>query len=130
MALVCLGHTVTREMLPLVLPLVRECLSHSKEIVRKKAIVVLYKLYKQQNLNEGAVSVLTIDSAPLVSLVERCLSDRDPGVMSSGLSVLYKLVLEEPSKFKGLVDSMVNILMQVSVIPWLRTLVIGMLHFC
>ncbi|KAI6656757.1 AP-4 complex subunit epsilon-1-like [Oopsacas minuta] len=113
MALICLGHTVTREMLPVVLPLVKECLSHPKELVRKKAIVVLYKLYKQQNINEGASNVLTIESAPLVSLVERCLSDRDPGVMSSGLSVLYKLVLEEPGKFKGLVDSMVNILMQI-----------------
>ena len=114
MALVCLGHTVTPEMLPVVLPLVRDCLSHAKEIVRKKAIVVLYKLYKQQSINEGGTSVLTVESTPLVSLVERCLSDRDPGVMSSGLSILYKLVLEEPAKFKGLVDSMVNILMQVS----------------
>ncbi|CAG8636676.1 3665_t:CDS:10 [Funneliformis mosseae] len=102
-ALTVLCHLLNKEMIPAVFGLVEEKLSHPKDTVRKKAIMVFHRLFHDtpemiEHLDERFRQILTT---------------RDPGVLGAILCLFVDFVKKDPSKFKDLVPVLVNILEQV-----------------
>uniref|UniRef100_UPI00398F81D8 AP-4 complex subunit epsilon-1 isoform X2 n=1 Tax=Pristiophorus japonicus TaxID=55135 RepID=UPI00398F81D8 len=105
---VCMALTVASQlfppdMIPAVLPLVEEKLQHSKEIIRRKAVLALYKFYliapnQVQHIHDK---------------FKKALCDRDPGVMAASLHIYLLLIKENPDGYKDLTGSFVTILKQV-----------------
>nr|XP_033776245.1 AP-4 complex subunit epsilon-1 isoform X3 [Geotrypetes seraphini] len=105
---VCMALTVVcqifpREMIPAVLPLIEDKLQHSKEIIRAKAVLALYKFYliapnQVQHIHDW---------------FRKALCDRDVGVMAASLHIYLQLVKDNPSCYKELTGSFVMILKQV-----------------
>ncbi|XP_078386348.1 AP-4 complex subunit epsilon-1 isoform X1 [Cetorhinus maximus] len=105
---VCMALTVASQlfppdMIPAVLPLVEEKLQHSKEIIRRKAVLTLYKFYliapnQVQHIHDK---------------FRKALCDRDPGVMAASLHIYLLLIKENPGGYKDLTGSFVTILKQV-----------------
>ena len=91
------------DMIPAVLPLVVEKLTHEREIVRKKAVLALYRFYTR---SPSSISHLG-DS------IRRALCDADPGVMCGSLNLFHDMAQAEPAAYKDLVSSFVSILKQV-----------------
>lgn len=103
-ALTAASRLIGEEAIPAVLPQVVDLLAHPKEAVRKKAVMALHRFYQR---SPSSVS-------HLVSNFRKRLCDNDPGVMGATLCPLYDLILEDPSSYKDLVVSFVNILKQVA----------------
>ncbi|KAL6985573.1 hypothetical protein U1Q18_018949 [Sarracenia purpurea var. burkii] len=95
---------INEETIPAVLPQVVELLGHSKEGVRKKAVMALHRFYQR------SPSTVT----HLVSNFRKRLCDNDPGVMGATLCPLYDLITIDGSSYKDLVISFVSILKQVA----------------
>lgn len=105
---VCMALTVGSQLFPLdmipaVLPLVEEKLQHSKEIIRRKAVLALYKFYliapnQVQHIHDK---------------FKKALCDKDPGVMAASLHIYLLLIKENPDGHKDLTGSFVTILKQV-----------------
>ncbi|XP_067874098.1 AP-4 complex subunit epsilon-1 [Heterodontus francisci] len=103
MALTVASQLFPTDMIPAVLPLVEEKLQHSKEIIRRKAVLALYKFYliapnQVQHIHDK---------------FRKALCDRDPGVMAASLHIYLLLIQENPSGYKDLTGSFVTILKQV-----------------
>ncbi|CAI2163693.1 16951_t:CDS:10 [Funneliformis geosporum] len=102
-ALTVLCHLLNKEMIPAVFGLVEENLSHPKDTVRKKAIMVFHRLF--------------YDTPELISHLDekfrQILSTRDPGVLGAILCLFVDFVKKDPSRYKDLVPILVNILEQV-----------------
>ncbi|XP_069767421.1 AP-4 complex subunit epsilon-1 isoform X2 [Narcine bancroftii] len=105
---VCMALTVGSQlfppdMIPAVLPLVEEKLQHSKEIIRRKAVLALYKFYliapnQVQHIHDK---------------FKKALCDKDPGVMAASLHIYLLLIKENPDGHKDLTGSFVTIFKQV-----------------
>ncbi|KDP28329.1 hypothetical protein JCGZ_14100 [Jatropha curcas] len=95
---------INEETIPAVLPQVVELLGHSKEAVRKKAIMALHRFYQK---SPSSVS-------HLVSNFRKRLCDNDPGVMGATLCPLFDLITTDVNSYKDLVISFVSILKQVA----------------
>ncbi|CAG8525008.1 10778_t:CDS:10 [Rhizophagus irregularis] len=91
------------EMIPAVYGLVEEKLSHPKDIVRKKAIMVFHRLFRDK-----PELIIHLDEK-----FRQILSGGDPGVLGAILCLFIDFVKEDPSKYKDLVPVLVNILEQV-----------------
>eukprot|EP00794_Sanderia_malayensis_P009386 gene9386-10375_t len=102
-ALIAASRLVSKDTIPTVLPLVVDLLQHKREMVRKKAVMVLLRFH---HLDPSSVSSLK-------SRFESTLCDRNPGVMGTTLNVYLTFVSESPDEFKRLVGPFVNILKQV-----------------
>ncbi|UKK02427.2 hypothetical protein MACK_002520 [Theileria orientalis] len=74
-----LCYLINEEMLPIVLPLVNECLSHENALIRKKTIVLMTRMY------ELFPEYLTEYARPAI---EKGLCDVDPSVMNVTLNLL------------------------------------------
>ncbi|XP_073509144.1 AP-4 complex subunit epsilon-1 isoform X1 [Phyllobates terribilis] len=103
MALTIVSQIFPREMIPAALPLIEDKLHHSKEIVRRKAVLALYKFYliaptQVQHIHEK---------------FRKALCDRDVGVMAASLHIYLQVIKENPSAYKDLTGSFVTILKQV-----------------
>uniref|UniRef100_A0A8C9TDH7 AP-4 complex subunit epsilon n=1 Tax=Scleropages formosus TaxID=113540 RepID=A0A8C9TDH7_SCLFO len=103
MALTVVSQIFPKDMIPAVLPLVEDKLTHSKEIIRRKAVLALYKFYliapnQVQHIHDK---------------FRKALCDKDPGVMTASLHIYLKLIKESPESYKDLTDSFVTILKQV-----------------
>ncbi|KAM8973554.1 AP-4 complex subunit epsilon-1 [Pelodytes ibericus] len=103
MALTVVSQIFPREMIPAALPLIEDKLQHSKEIVRRKAVLALYKFYlmapnQVQHIHEK---------------FRKALCDRDVGVMAASLHIYLQVIKDNPSGYKDLTDSFVTILKQV-----------------
>ncbi|XP_006001978.1 AP-4 complex subunit epsilon-1 [Latimeria chalumnae] len=103
MALTVASQIFPREMIPAVLPLIEDKLQHSKEIVRRKAVLALYKFYliapnQVQHIHDK---------------FRKALCDRDAGVMAASLHIYLQMIKENPDGFKDLTVSFVTILKQV-----------------
>ncbi|KAM4038210.1 AP-4 complex subunit epsilon-1 [Anomaloglossus baeobatrachus] len=103
MALTVVSQIFPREMIPAALPLIEDKLQHSKEIVRRKAVLALYKFYliaptQVQHIHEK---------------FRKALCDRDVGVMAASLHIYLQVIKENPSAYKDLTGSFVTILKQV-----------------
>ncbi|KAF7829108.1 AP-4 complex subunit epsilon [Senna tora] len=95
---------INEETIPAVLPQVIELLGHSKEAVRKKAIMALHRFYQK---SPSSVS-------HLISNFRKRLCDNDPGVMGATLCPLFDLITIDANSYKDLVISFVSILKQVA----------------
>ncbi|KAI4314608.1 hypothetical protein L6164_027496 [Bauhinia variegata] len=95
---------INEETIPAVLPQVIELLGHSKEAVRKKAIMALHRFYQK---SPSSVS-------HLISNFRKKLCDNDPGVMGATLCPLFDLITVDVNSCKDLVVSFVSILKQVA----------------
>eukprot|EP00921_Rhytidocystis_pertsovi_P003025 GHVQ01005038.1.p1 GENE.GHVQ01005038.1~~GHVQ01005038.1.p1 ORF type:complete len:859 (-),score=114.24 GHVQ01005038.1:1882-4458(-) len=102
-ALTCVCRLVNNEMHPAIFPLVKRLMSHSNEVVRKKACMALHRLHSIQPES-------VIESK---DLIRRSLCDPDPAVMGSSLHVLHELAKEDPGSCKDLIPSLVSILKQI-----------------
>ncbi|GLT73924.1 hypothetical protein SLA2020_457530 [Shorea laevis] len=103
-ALNAVCRLINEETIPAVLPQVVELLGHSKEAVRKKAIMALHRFYQK---SPSSVS-------HLVSNFRKRLCDNDPGVMGATLCPLFDLITIDVNSYKDLVSSFVSILKQVA----------------
>ncbi|XP_054824029.1 AP-4 complex subunit epsilon-like [Prosopis cineraria] len=103
-ALNAVCRLINEETIPAVLPQVIELLGHSKEAVRKKAIMALHRFYQK---SPSSVS-------HLISNFRKRLCDNDPGVMGATLCPLYDLITNDVNSYKDLVISFVSILKQVA----------------
>ncbi|KAL4660713.1 AP-4 complex subunit epsilon-1 [Arapaima gigas] len=103
MALTVVSQIFPKDMIPAVLPLVEDKLTHCKEIIRRKAVLALYKFYliapnQVQHIHDK---------------FRRALCDKDPGVMTASLHIYLQLVKERPESYRDLTESFVTILKQV-----------------
>jgi len=80
------AKVINGEMVPAILPLIESKLSHPREIIRKKAILVLHRFFR-----EAPASVLHLSDA-----VRRALCDQDPGVMA-GANICPSIAVVQPS---------------------------------
>ncbi|GKV10504.1 hypothetical protein SLEP1_g21853 [Rubroshorea leprosula] len=103
-ALNAVCRLINEETIPAVLPQVVELLGHSKEAVRKKAVMALHRFYQR---SPSSVS-------HLVSNFRKKLCDNDPGVMGATLCPLFDLITIDVNSYKDLVSSFVSILKQVT----------------
>ncbi|KAJ8417056.1 hypothetical protein AAFF_G00282830 [Aldrovandia affinis] len=103
MALTVVSQIFPKDMIPAVLPLVEDKLTHSKEIIRRKAVLALYKFYliapnQVQHIHDK---------------FRKALCDKDPGVMTASLHIYFQMIKENPDGFRELTASLVAILKQV-----------------
>ncbi|XP_007933369.1 AP-4 complex subunit epsilon-1 [Orycteropus afer afer] len=103
MALTVVSQIFPREMIPAVLPLIEDKLQHSKEIIRRKAVLALYKFYL---IAPNQVQHIHIK-------FRKALCDRDAGVMAASLHIYLRMIKENSSGYKDLTGSFVTILKQV-----------------
>ncbi|KGN54006.2 hypothetical protein Csa_011850 [Cucumis sativus] len=103
-ALNAVCRLINEETIPAVLPQVVELLGHSKEAVRKKAIMALHRFHQK---SPSSIS-------HLLSNFRKRLCDNDPGVMGATLCPLFDLITSDVNSFKDLVVSFVSILKQVA----------------
>ncbi|XP_066523362.1 AP-4 complex subunit epsilon-1 isoform X2 [Hoplias malabaricus] len=103
MALTVVSQIFPKEMIPAVLPMVEEKLSHPKEIIRRKAVLALYKFYL----------IAPNQVQHIHGKFRKALCDKDPGVMTSALHIYLQMIKESPDTYKDLTGSFVTILRQV-----------------
>ncbi|XP_067235633.1 AP-4 complex subunit epsilon-1 isoform X2 [Chanodichthys erythropterus] len=103
MALTVVAQVFPKDMIPAVLPLVEDKLSHPKEIIRRKAVLALYKFYL----------IAPNQVQHIHAKFRKALCDKDPGVMTSSLHIYLQLIRESPDGYKDLTGSFVAILKQV-----------------
>ncbi|XP_018431554.1 PREDICTED: AP-4 complex subunit epsilon-1 [Nanorana parkeri] len=103
MALTVVSQIFPREMIPAALPLIEDKLQHSKEIVRRKAVLALYKFYV----------IAPTQVQHIQEKFRKALCDRDVGVMAASLHIYLRAIKDNPSGYKDLTDSFATILKQV-----------------
>ena len=102
-ALSAVCKIVTVDMIPAVIGEVIKLLGHEQELVRKRCLCALHRLYQM----DKTCLIQHIDK------VKRALCDRDPSVMGAALVTLYAIILDDPVEYKDLVPSFVSILKQI-----------------
>uniref|UniRef100_A0A6Q2YWI6 AP-4 complex subunit epsilon n=1 Tax=Esox lucius TaxID=8010 RepID=A0A6Q2YWI6_ESOLU len=103
MALTAVSQMFPKDMIPAILPIVEEKLTHPKEVIRRKAVLALYKFYL----------IAPNQVQHIHSKFRKALCDKDPGVMTASLHIYLQLVKESPESYKDLTVSFVTILRQV-----------------
>eukprot|EP00697_Spironema_sp_BW2_P010272 gnl/Spiro4/25436_TR12687_c0_g1_i1.p1 gnl/Spiro4/25436_TR12687_c0_g1~~gnl/Spiro4/25436_TR12687_c0_g1_i1.p1 ORF type:complete len:1239 (-),score=303.72 gnl/Spiro4/25436_TR12687_c0_g1_i1:57-3773(-) len=94
---------IGEETIPAMLPFVIELLSHASEYVRKKAVMCLHSFFCK--------APYTVSH--LADRFRHTLCDINPSVMGVSLHMMFELVKVDPSQYKDLVPSLVNILKQI-----------------
>ncbi|XP_028305492.1 AP-4 complex subunit epsilon-1 [Gouania willdenowi] len=103
MALTVVSQIFPKDMIPAILPLVEEKLNHPKEIIRRKAVLALYKFHL----------IAPNQVQHIHNKFRKALCDKDPGVMGASLHIYLHLIQENPEGYKDLTTSFVTILKQV-----------------
>ncbi|XP_029909653.1 AP-4 complex subunit epsilon-1 [Myripristis murdjan] len=103
MALTVVSQMFPKDMIPAILPLVEEKLTHPKEIIRRKAVLALYKFYL----------IAPNQVQHIHNKFRKALCDKDPGVMTASLHIYLQMIKENPEGYKDLTASFVTILKQV-----------------
>ncbi|XP_076588310.1 AP-4 complex subunit epsilon-1 isoform X2 [Chaetodon auriga] len=103
MALTVVSQMFPKDMIPAILPLVEEKLNHPKEIIRRKAVLALYKFYL----------IAPNQVQHIHNKFRKALCDKDPGVMTASLHIYFQMIQENPDGYKDLTASFVTILKQV-----------------
>ncbi|KAM3609182.1 uncharacterized protein V6R79_010826 [Siganus canaliculatus] len=103
MALTVVSQMFPKDMIPAILPLVEEKLNHPKEIIRRKAVLALYKFYL----------IAPNQVQHIHNKFRKALCDKDPGVMTASLHIYLQMIQENPDSYKDLTASFVTILKQV-----------------
>jgi AP-4 complex subunit epsilon-1 len=81
MALTTIAKVMNKAMIPAVIPDIEPLLSHKRELIRKKAVLVLHRFYTR---DPASISHLT-------SALNKTLCDKDPGVMVATLNVFFAM---------------------------------------
>ena len=82
---------------------VQKLLAHTHEMIRKKAVMIMFKMYKQYpSAIEG-----------MDAKMKKALCDKDPQVMAATLNYFSEMVKKSPADFKDLANSFVVILRQI-----------------
>lgn len=102
-ALTAVCNLVAEDAVPLLLPSIADLLKHSKELVRKKAVMALHRCYVKAPHLVGEYS----------QLCRKALCDSDPSVMGAALCALYEAMRSNPLPFKNLVKSLLHVLTQI-----------------
>ncbi|CAG8533986.1 10113_t:CDS:10, partial [Cetraspora pellucida] len=102
-ALTALCHLLNKDMIPAVFGLLEEALTHPKDIVRKKAVMVFHRLFL-----DAPDTMMHLDEK-----FRQMLTEREPSVLGSILCLFLEFVKADPNKFKDLVPSLISILEQV-----------------
>ncbi|XP_034735929.1 AP-4 complex subunit epsilon-1 [Etheostoma cragini] len=103
MALTVVSQVFPKDMIPAILPLVEEKLNHPKEIIRRKAVLALYKFYL----------IAPNQVQHIHNKFRKALCDKDPGVMTASLHIYLQMIQDNPEGYKDLTPSFVTILKQV-----------------
>lgn len=103
MALTVVSQMFPKDMIPAILPLVEEKLNHPKEIIRRKAVLALYKFYL----------IAPNQVQHIHNKFRKALCDKDPGVMFASLHIYLQMIKDNPEGYKDLTTSFVTILKQV-----------------
>lgn len=103
MALTVVSQMFPKDMIPAILPLVEEKLNHSKEIIRRKAVLALYKFYL----------IAPNQVQHIHNKFRKALCDKDPGVMFASLHIYLQMITDNAEGYKDLTASFVTILKQV-----------------
>lgn len=102
-ALTVITQLMSSEMVPPLLPLVQDKLSHPKEMVRRRAVLCLqYMIVKVPDIQEYVEPGL-----------RRALEDRDPGVVWASLHGFYQLIQTDPSRYRDIVPGLTDMLSQI-----------------
>mmetsp|Transcript_23595 Transcript_23595/g.38929 ORF Transcript_23595/g.38929 Transcript_23595/m.38929 type:complete len:1140 (-) Transcript_23595:210-3629(-) len=102
--LIAIPKLINVETLPALTPPVVSLLEHPHEVVRKKAVMVLHRLYQLQ----------PSCAVELSEKLRRVLCDKDPAVMGASLHILHDASENDPMMQKDLVPSFVSILKQIT----------------
>ena len=100
MALIAVASSnlVPSEMAPLLVPIIAERTKHSKDFIRKKALICLGQLYKNKNQPMSFSSSFTGSHISpemnkfLEEHVQASLTDVDPGVVGTAIQVLTTII--------------------------------------
>ena len=104
MALIAVASSnlVPAEMAPLLVPIIAERTKHSKDFIRKKALICLGQLYHNQTQPTSFNSSFTGSHISpemnkfLEEHVQASLTDVDPGVVGAGIQVLTSIISTKP----------------------------------
>lgn len=99
-ALTVLSKLCNQHILMAVNEAVQKLLQHTHEMIRKKAVMVLFKMYKT---NPQAIDQMDVK-------MKKALCDKDPQVMAATLNYFSEQVKKSPTDYKDLVNSFVVIL--------------------
>ena len=133
MALIAVASSnlVPAEMAPLLVPIICERTRHSKDFIRKKALICLGQLYQNQSQTMSFNSSFTGSHiSPEMSQfmedhVQECLTDVDPGVVGVSVQVLTTIMLTKslysnektsifiPQSIEGLILGLLSIQEQI-----------------
>ncbi|KAG5273688.1 hypothetical protein AALO_G00154350 [Alosa alosa] len=103
MALTVVSQMFPKDMIPAILPLVEEKLTHPKEIIRRKAVLALHKFYL----------IAPNQVQHIHSKFRKALCDKDPGVMAASLHIYLQMIKEGAEAYRELAGSFAAILRQV-----------------
>ena len=104
MALIAVASSnlVPAEMAPLLVPIIAERTKHSKDFIRKKALICLGQLYQNQTQPMSFSSSFTGSHISpemnkfLEEHVQASLTDADPGVVGAAIQVLTSIISSKP----------------------------------
>eukprot|EP00095_Tigriopus_kingsejongensis_P009284 maker-scaffold175_size286436-snap-gene-1.50 protein:Tk09284 transcript:maker-scaffold175_size286436-snap-gene-1.50-mRNA-1 annotation:"ap-4 complex subunit epsilon-1" len=102
-ALVAAIHLTPKEMSPMLIPILLTKTTHTKDFIRKKALICL------QVIMDKCPEMI----AQLTPTVQGCLSDPDPGVVAIAVQVLRSTVRSQKSIDPGLIVPLAEILNQI-----------------
>ncbi|XP_063675185.1 AP-4 complex subunit epsilon-1-like isoform X1 [Bolinopsis microptera] len=130
MALTAICQLMGKDTISAFLPTIIKKLSHPKEIIRKKAVDVLYQFLRE-------MPEQTHDERYL-----KALCDPDAGVMISALPIYLKLCKEQPDKYRHMNKAFTDILIQIVEgrlhnsfnyhtfpAPWAQVYLLQILHY-
>ncbi|TRY64310.1 hypothetical protein TCAL_01859 [Tigriopus californicus] len=102
-ALIAAIHLTPKEMAPMLLPVLQEKTTHTKDFIRKKALICLESIMQKAP-----------DYIPsLETTVYNCLSDPDPGVVGVAVQVMRSVTLHNTTCDSGLIQPLIEILNQI-----------------
>eukprot|EP01025_Chloroclados_australasicus_P033407 TRINITY_DN3408_c0_g1_i11.p1 TRINITY_DN3408_c0_g1~~TRINITY_DN3408_c0_g1_i11.p1 ORF type:complete len:973 (+),score=149.03 TRINITY_DN3408_c0_g1_i11:153-3071(+) len=115
-ALSALTAMINHELVPAILPQVCKCLSHPKELIRKKTVLALQRFIQLDAaaaLNGEGAANSVLEGTGIGQMLRTALCDKDPSVMGASLNAFMEVVRADPEQYRNLVPSFVSILKQV-----------------
>lgn len=101
-ALIVVSKLATEEMIPVLMGLVTPLLSHSSDMIRRRAMIAFHRMTQ-----------IATPNLEWSDLIRKSLCDSDPGVMAVGLNPILNLALADPDSYRDLLPSLVHILRQI-----------------
>ncbi|TPX39953.1 hypothetical protein SeMB42_g02404 [Synchytrium endobioticum] len=103
MALTAITSLANQDMAPALLPHIEACLVHEMELVRRKSVLAISRLY---NVAPDVV-------IPAFAHLKKPLADSEPAVMSAALVLFRQFARDYPQKCRSLTSAFLHILIQI-----------------